>query len=263
MDWLVPTAAAAAVVVAAAAAVRFSMWMLHHSVMVLMIYYVNLLVDYAVREWSLVWQMVLHGSVYYCYVHLVIDISSVFVHYEFFVDCHSMRYDDWTGTVMWWYLDCRCRLRCHHYTGMFHIHSMWMSVADGHDYSNQRFVWSVANGSADGADCKLVHIHWFWGWMIGFYGWFTIIKLGFLCFSFLMQSYFLLLHAQFSMWHTIKTICLFFLHKCCQRKNKLLWYKTPNMICGYERAVQKHVKILPTIKKRKWKNKNMNVNCKH
>lgn len=126
--------------------------------------------------------------------------------------------------VNWLYLDYRCR--CHHCTGMFHIHSMWMSAADDHDYSNQRFVLSVANDNVDGADCKLVYIDFGF-----FFGWFYNNQLEFcgsnfaICFYFcliyfLMQSYFLLLHAQFSMWHTIIIIKQFFWKK---------WYKTPNV----------------------------------
>lgn len=168
MDWFV----------SATAAVKFSMWMLHHFVMVRMIYVNLLVVDYAVREWWLVWQMD-HGCAYCCYVHLVIDISLVFVHYGFSVGYHSMRYDGWIETVMWWHLDYRCH-RCHHYTGMFHIHSMSMSVADDHDYSNQRFVLSVANGNVDAADCKLVHIDFGWDSLFASCKWFTIYQLEFL-----------------------------------------------------------------------------------
>lgn len=52
------------------------------------------------------------------------------------------------------YSDCR-RLHC---IETFHIHNRSMSAVDD-GYSSPLSVLSVASGSADGADCKLVH--WF------------------------------------------------------------------------------------------------------
>lgn len=157
MDWAVLWRRLTVALVAVAT-VRLLMSTLHHS-MERMRTYANLVVDY-VRESWLVWQMV-HGFVYYCCaLRLVIDISVVCVHSRgSSVDCHSMQCDDWIAMVNSSYLDCR--YRCHHCTGMFHIHNMWMSVADDHDYSNQRSVLSVANDNADGADCNWLYWYTF------------------------------------------------------------------------------------------------------
>lgn len=135
----------------AVATVRLSMSTLHHSQR--METYANLVVD-CVREWWLVWQMD-HGFVCCCCaLRSVIDIWAVCVRWRgSSVGCHSMRYDDWNAMANWSCLDCRCR--CRHCTGMFHIHNMWTLVADDRDYSNQRFVLSVANDNADGADCNM------------------------------------------------------------------------------------------------------------
>lgn len=188
----------------------------------------------------------------YCYcVHWVNDTSSVIDHCEFFVGFRSARYDDWNWAVMSWHWDYRCRrLHC---TEMFHIRSMLKSVADD-DCSGQRFASNVVNDNVDGADCKFVH--WFWyveDWqsirilsMFNFYSldFFFIVLF---CLS-LLQCYFLVLHTQFSMWHTIKRFFVYFFG------NTL----TPNM---YEvmnvRCKKKTHEILQPKKK---ENKKWNVN---